>query len=254
MLKLTKYEFRKNRTLLIIFGIGLILLQVYFMVSTSSGDDEHTIISSMLLFTYLMVCYFSVFMLAISSYSKELNSKSSYLIFMTPNSALKIILSKMLTILIMGIVLLILVCTLGYFDISMILDAYPNVGTIAEFFDEMMYILGINTNQLIISIFASVLRFIISFFSIVTLAYLSITLSATLLQNNKLKGLVSFVIFIALSYLISFFSNMLPYPYSDPQNVLYVLISTLPVTIFNMVIMIASIIGCSILLEKKVSL
>ena len=47
---------------------------------------------------------------------------------------------------------------------------------------------------------------------------------------------------------------MLPYPYSDPENVLYVLISTLPVTIFNMVIMIASIIGCSILLEKKVSL
>ncbi len=32
MLKLTKYEFRKNRTLLIIFGIGLILLQIYFMV------------------------------------------------------------------------------------------------------------------------------------------------------------------------------------------------------------------------------
>lgn len=254
MLKLTKYEFRKNRTLFIIFGIGLLLFQIYFMISTYSGNDEHTIISSTLLFTYLMVCYFSVFMLAISSYSKELNSKSSYLIFMTPNSALKIIFSKMFTILIIGIVLLILVCTLGYFDISMIFEAYPNVGTIAEFLDEMMSMFGINTNELIISIFTSVLEFIISFFSIVTLAYFSITLSATLLQNNKLKGFVSFVIFIVLSYLISFFSNMIPYLYSDPENVLYVLISTLPVTIFNMVIMIASIIGCSILLEKKVSL
>ena len=120
MLKLTKYEFRKNRTIFIIFAIGLILLQIYFMVSTYSGDDEHTIISSMMLFMYSMVCYFSVFMLAISSYSKELNSKSSYLIFMTPNSALKIILSKMLTILIIGLILLVLICVLGYFDISMI--------------------------------------------------------------------------------------------------------------------------------------
>lgn len=254
MLKLTKYEFRKNRTLFIIFGIGLVLLQIYFMVSTYSGNDEHTIISATLLFIYSMVCYFSVFMLAISSYSKELNSKSSYLIFMTPNSALKIILSKMLAILIIGLVLMVLICTLGYIDISMILDAYPNVGTIAEFLDELMLMAGINSNGLIISIFTAVLEFIISFFSIVTLAYFSITLSATLLQNNKLKGVVSFGIFIGLSYLISFFSNMLPYLYSDPENIFYAMISTLPITIFNAVIMVASIIGCSILLEKKVSL
>lgn len=254
MLKLTKYEFRKNRTFFIIFGIGLVLLQAYFMVSTSSRDEEHTIMSSMLLFMYLMICYFSVFMFAISSYSKELNAKSSYLIFMTPNSALKIIFSKMLAILIVGLVLLVLVCTLGYFDITMIFDAYPNVGSIAEFLDEMMLVLGINSNELIISIFMAVLQFIISFFSIVTLAYLAITLSATLLQNNKLKGFVSFVIFIVLSYLIGFFSDMLPHLYSDPENILYAFISTLPLTIFNVVIMAASIVGCSVLLEKKVSL
>lgn len=254
MLKLTKYEFRKNRTFFIIFGIGLVLLQIYFMISTHSGDEEHTIMSSMLLFMYLMICYFSVFMFAISSYSKELNSKSSYLIFMTPNSALKIILSKMLAILIVGLVLLVLVCTLGYFDISMIFDAYPNVGNIAEFLDEILPILGINTNELVISIFAAILQFIISFFSIVTLAYLAITLSATLLQNNKLKGLVSFVIFIVLSYLISFFSDMLPRLYSNPENILYVFISALPITIFNAIIMIACIMGCAVLLEKKVSL
>lgn len=254
MLKLTKYEFRKNRTLFIIFGIGLILLQIYFMVSTYSGDDEHTIISSMLLFTYSMVCYFSVFTLAISSYSKELNSKSSYLIFMTPNSALKIILSKMLTILIIGFILLVLICTLGYFDISMILDAYPDVGTIAEFLDEMMMAAGFHTDRLFLSIFTAILEFLISFFSIVTLAYLSITLSATLLQNNKLKGIVSFGIFIGLSYIISFFSNMLPHPYSDPENIFYVFIATLPTTIFHAIIMVASVIACSVLLEKKVSL
>jgi len=254
MLKLTKYEFRKNRTLLIIFGIGLVLLQAYFMISISARNDEHTIMSSMLLFLYLMVCYFSVFMLAISSYSKELNSKSSYLIFMTPNPAVKIIFSKMLTILIIGLALLVFACALGAFDISLIYDTYPNVGSITEFVNEMMYYMGINTNGLILSIFAAVFQFIVSFFSIVTLAYFAITLSATLLQNNKLKGLVSFVIFIALSYFIGFISDMIPLPYSDRENILSVLISALPVTIFNIVVMIASIVGCAVLLEKKVSL
>ena len=173
---------------------------------------------------------------------------------MTPNSALKIILSKMLTILIIGIILFILVCSLGYIDISLIYSSYPDIGTLAEFVDDFMYAVGIHTNELIIGIFAAVLQFIISFFSIVTLAYLAITLSATLLQNNKLKGFVSFVIFIALSYLIGFFSDMLPSIYSDPESILYVFISTLPATIFNIVIMVACVIGCAVLLEKKVSL
>ena len=41
---------------------------------------------------------------------------------------------------------------------------------------------------------------------------------------------------------------------ADPENIFYALISTLPATIFNAVVMVASVIGCSVLLEKKVSL
>lgn len=201
-----------------------------------------------------MICYFAVFILAISNYSKELSSKSSYLIFMTPNSALNIIFSKMFTILIIGLTLLIAICALGYLDISLIYKTYPNIGEITDFADEIMKMIGINTGELILSIFASVLEFIISFFSVVTLAYFSITLSATLLQNNKFKGIVSFAIFLVLTYLIGFISDKLPVIYDNPESILQAFMSTLPVTIFDVVIIAACILGCSTLLEKKVSL
>lgn len=254
MLKLSKYEFRKNRNFLIIIGVGLLLLQIYFMASTFLENTDHTMISSLFLFMYSLICYFAVFILAISNYSKELSSKSSYLIFMTPNSALNIIFSKMFTILIIGLVLLIAICALGYLDISLIYNTYPNIGEIADFADELMKMLGFNTAELILSIFASVLEFIISFFSVVTLAYFAITLSATLLQNNKFKGIVSFAIFLALTYLIGFISDKLPVIYDNPQNLFQAFMSMLPVTIFDVVIIAACILGCSALLEKKVSL
>lgn len=254
MLKLSKYEFRKNRNFLIIIGAGLLLLQIYFMISTFVKNTDHTVISSSLLFLYAMICYFAVFILAVSNYSKELNSKSSYLIFMTPNSALNIIFSKIFTILIIGLVLLILICGFGYLDITLVYKTYPDVGDITNFANEFMKMLGINTGELILSILASILEFIISFFSVVMLSYLAITLSATLLQNNKFKGIVSFVIFLILTYLTTFIVGKLPVIYDNPENMLQVFTTTLPATILDVIIIAASILGCSVLLEKKVSL
>ena len=41
MLKLMKYEFRKNRTALLVIGSGLLLLQLYYMFGCFTESDTH---------------------------------------------------------------------------------------------------------------------------------------------------------------------------------------------------------------------
>ena len=97
MLKLVKYELRKNRT---------------GAVGAAGGDRRHRgllphqhraleadtdVIVSLSLLTFAMAASsLAVFIFGVSSYSGELKRKSSYLIFMTPNSTLAVIVSKLL--------------------------------------------------------------------------------------------------------------------------------------------------------------
>lgn len=254
MLKLTKYEFRKNRTTLLIIAIGFLLLQGYFLGSIILEKENHSAVSSSLLALYSIVCFFAVFILAVANYSKELSSKSSYLIFMTPNSPLSIIFSKMLNILIIGTVIVLVFIVLGILDMKLLMDTYPEIGSFAEMMEEIMKAIGIDVGGFLAKLFYFIASFLISFFAAVTLIYFAITLSATLLQNNRFRGFLSFGLFIGFNIILNYISELLPIPYPDTANYSEALINLIPGTLLELMVMIGSIAGCSILLEKKVSL
>ena len=100
MFRLSKYELRKNRTALFVLLAGLAALQICFLIALRGKTQDYAIIWSTILVLYAVVCYFAVFIFAITNYYREINSKTSYLVFMTPVSALSIILSKMLSVLV----------------------------------------------------------------------------------------------------------------------------------------------------------
>lgn len=254
MLKLTKYEFRKNRTTLLIIALGFLLLQAYFTGSIIVKNENHSAMSGTFLMLYSMVCFFAVFILAITNYSKELNSKSSYLIFMTPTSPLSIIFSKMLNILIIGTIILLVIMGLGFLDTKLLMDTYPEVGDFKELIEEIMKMIGIDITGFIIDLIYVIAIFLITFFTVVTMVYFSITLSATLLQNNRFRGFFSFTLFMIFTYVRGWISDKLPILYPDTIDYTEKMLNLIPSTLFEIAIMIASIVGCSILLEKKVSL
>lgn len=256
MLKLTKYEFRKNRTFLIIIAIITLLLEGYFLFNVFFKETEHIAVSGLLLYMYACICFFMVFILSINNYSKELNSKSSYLIFMTPNSTLNIVLSKMLSIFIIGAVIVSIFAFLAWFDITILTNKYPSIGSTKMIIDFILTTAGLNMNQMLLGIVSWSISFIISFFTAVTLVYLSITLSATLLQNNKFKGMLSCIIFFILTAATSKIRMQLPQIYDtwETANISQMLINQIPSTLFNLCIVIACVLGSAALLDKKVSL
>ena len=220
MLNLIKYEFRKNRMVLMIIGGGLLLLQLFYMfqIFTYKEEEEFWLpMSISFLSIYALVCFFTIFILAVSNYDKELKSKSSYLIFMTPNSSYTIIFSKMM--------------------LRYILES-----------------LEIPVDKILLGALSALMIFLVYFFAIVSVVYLSITLSATFLQNSKLKGILSVALFLALTYGMGRVENLLPRLYQTPENALQAILSVLPAALFNLVVMVICIFVCGKLLEKKVSL
>ena len=88
----------------------------------------------------------------------------------------------------------------------------------------------------------------------VTLAYLCITLTATVLQNRKIKGLISVILYIFLFYAVNKIGGLLPVLYEAPENMQQVVITALPCMVFFLIIIAGAVVGTAELLDKKVSL
>lgn len=120
MLKLTKYELRKNLLSIGIVAGIICVLQALFMFFCLTENLNYTSLFGGLLIIAASVSYFIVFIFGVVTYYRELSSKSSYLIFMTPNSSLSIITSKLLYTLIIGIGISAIFIGFGVLDIFMI--------------------------------------------------------------------------------------------------------------------------------------
>lgn len=254
MLKLTKYELIKTRVPLGLVGALFAILEGYFLYGVLTDKSYHAGIAAGLLAIYSMTCFFIVFAMAINNYSKELASKSSYLIFMTPNSTFKIVLSKMLSTLLVGVVIVAIITILAVIDMSIMFDKFSSLNNWKKFFEYALENMGINTALLLPTIIGYIIEFLINFFSIVTMIYLAITLSSTLLQNSKFKGFLSFALVVLFTYLMIKAEEYLPVIYNDPANSAEIVLNLIPAAVFELFIMIGFTIGSAKLLEKKVSL
>ncbi|MDO5423504.1 MAG: hypothetical protein Q4F41_07240 [Eubacteriales bacterium] len=256
MFKLMKYEFRKNRNTLLAIGGGLLLLQLYFLfnILTFNETEEKLTVSAIFLYLYAIVCFFAVFILAAYNYSRELNSKSSYLIFMTPTSSYTILFSKLLSTLILGIAIAAVLGVLGAVDMNLYSQAIPESEDFASLLRFALETLGFSVGTILLNILTGILTFLVNFFAIVSLVYLSVTLSATFLQNSKLKSVLSVLLFLLLTYLVSKVTSVLPVIYEMPEDMTEAILNVLPATLFNLVVFLASIFTCGKLLDKKVSL
>ena len=259
MLKLMKYEFRKNRGLLLIFGIGLVGLELFFLYGlflARENSQEKTAVGASLLFFYTVVCFFTVFLLTVLNYSRELGTKSSYLIFMTPNSSYAIILSKLVYSLILGLCTAALLLILGIIDINLLHTKFPDLESFRELLAVFLENSNIPIHEIWLNIIAGIVSFLASFFASVSVCYLAITLGATFLYNlgPKLKGFLCFLLVLALLIASSKISSLLPVLYKTPATMWQSVITHLPATIFDIVLIVLCVFVCGRLLDKKVSL
>lgn len=259
MLNLIKYELIKKYKLFsiaIIFSLGL---NVYLLTQGPGGS-----IAFIALFPMIAGILYIVDV--IRMYSEDLNKKSGYMLFMTPNSGYKIIISKLITSVIEGFAILLI-----YFIFILIngVNIIISSGAEIDYSQIIMVVdsllsgsIGISLGHIFVFLFA-VLTFIIAF---ITTVYASMTIRKSIFSEVKFGGLLSFVIFMLLNWLLTslsgnFFETISPYYESisnsmsagriSTADLAMVMLPMIGVSIFQIVVLTGA---SGYLLEKKINL
>lgn len=280
MLNLLKYEFRKALTAMLILLGGTLAAEAYFLYGMRVMEEkpEHLAISMLVLLLLALVVYIFVLVRGVASYSGELKSRSSYLIFMTPNSTRKIMASKFLFTLILCIIFGGLYALIGFVDFRMLLEAAGEYEEFIEALNDMLMAMGVHTDQLIVGIVFTVILMGLSMLSFFAVAYLAITLSHTLFRDKKWRWVMALIFYFVISYALNTISTLFPMMYTSLQiytgpAVMYTaegemvipepdyaeLFRTmftflLPQAVISLLTIVGSLFGCAWMLEKKVSL
>lgn len=270
MIKLLKYEFRKSLLSLMILMAVVGAAEVYFIGAMALDSTDHMAYAMAILGLCVYAAMVYVFVRGLTTYSAELKNRSAYLIFMTPNSGLKIMASKYVYTFANGLLIGAISAVLFALDAAMFFDHRGEIEALLGFADRMLRQIGLYMDQLGLFVAVSLLSATLSVLSFFALAYLAITLSHTLLRDKKGRGLIAFVLFVGLEYVVGRIGKLFPSPVE--QLVVYVenpqivteqqMVASLnelipfmlPQACVSLVCVIGSLFGCGWMLDKKVSL
>lgn len=253
MLRLMKYEYRRNFTGILVMLTMILLAQCYFLFTVIRKEPYMAFGASILLSFIAFLCVLGMLIFSVALYWRELSTKASYLTFMTPNSMPKILGAKLIAAFLLGVFFAAIISVFAIWDIRLLIDKFPNLElarVLAEQFAEMT---NMALSTIVANIMTIAIRFLVNFLSIVMIAYFTITLSATVLQNKRLKGLVSFALFAVV--LVALQWGVAQYPEADYVDTLARgLLQDWPRYATYLAVIAGSFVLSSWLLEKKVSL
>lgn len=258
MLNLMKYEFIKKSKLIAITLIVSLAANILLLTKGAGGSA---------MFLGLFPLVMSVFYIVdiLKMYSEDLNKKSGYMLFMTPNSGYKIIISKILTAVIEGFALLFLyfiyVLINGFF---ILYKAGSNINfNISEIIASVNNLLSGNLGFNLGHVFMILITALLVLVGFLTTAYTAMTIRKSIFSEIKFGGALSFVIFLlinwGLSYISSGILDMLT-PYYDfinattrptIQELAYIFA---PINVLSLIEIVVLTFCSGYLLEKKINL
>ncbi len=253
MLRLVKYEIRKNRALLLSMVAAVALLEGYFAGSMLAKSDANIIASFSLFPLAGMFLALTVFIMGVSSYSRELSQKSSYLIFMTPTSALAVISSKVLFTLIAGLFFAAALVALLIANAPLIVTHFGEWSDVYDMIRQYASMAGIDLNNIWMTALSFVLTVFLVLLAALAIAYLAVTLSATFLQNKKGKGILSAVLFWLLCWLFTWLNERIATVDSLARSA-DVLRAAAPQMLLSAATILICLFASAWMLERKVSL
>lgn len=200
MLKLIKYEFRKQLFTKFIMLAVIGAAELFFIYAVLVKNQGKTAVATMLLvFAVIAIVTFVAFE-SILVYSRDLKTKQSYMLFLVPKSSYSIVGAKIITAFLQLSIICTIFILLAAFDFTFLTVKSGEFKSAVEAINYLLTdILGVNVQGDIIASYFILL--VLDWFLMIIIALLSITLSTTILSNSKLKGIVSIAIFVGMIYL-----------------------------------------------------
>ena len=211
--KLMKYEWKKQRTSRMIVMVALAVCVLTFLGGMLVEKDALMGISATLL---LVGSYFVVFYMGIESIlilNRDLKTKQSYMIWMTPKSVWEILGAKFVVAIAQMFFVFALYAIVGLLCFVGTIQYVGELGNVfAIIRDSFIRVSG--EGQLIAQIIWNLLCIFVGWTEVVMVGYLAVIVSRTILRDSKYAGGISIVAFFVITFIIekiyNLISNVLP--------------------------------------------
>ena len=247
MLKLMKYEIRKTWFTKLILLAATLVAEVVFLFGVYAEKEAPTSIGVMLLTFLAIGGIMAIGLESILTLHKDMNTKQSYMLFMTPNSCYRILGAKVLengiSILVTGAFYF----ALGMLDITLML---AKLGELKELWNMLQSLLRAIDAEITITpagVAAFVFSLLTAWISVVTAAFLADVVSSALLNGRKYNGVLSFLFFLMIDGLIGWIVQTITHNISS--------INTMLITqgIISLVFAFVMYIASAQIMERKLS-
>ena len=210
MFKLFQYEFRKSLFPKLVFLCITGVFEVVFLIGALGEKETPTGIGIVgLTFAALAgIAYMGIE--SILTLYRDLTTKQSYMLFMTPNSSYKILGAKSLenglAVFLSGVFF----GGLAYLDISLLSKDEPVFKMVIDMINTVLREVD-PTLKLSFQTFAAVLfMLLVTLILRIVLGYFAVVLACTLLAGKKGASVIALIIYVAISVGLSFLLNLLP--------------------------------------------
>ena len=209
MLRLLKYELRKTMMFkLILLGITLVAQAVF--LAGLWGNRENTLATGAVLLFFIAITGIAMIgVFSVVTLHRDMNTKQSYMLFMTPNSCYRILGAKViecgLSLLLAGAFFF----ALGWLDFTLLLGKSANQ-QIWDMFKQMVQAVNDQITLDASHVSALVFSMLASWLCTITTAYLADVVSSALLNGKKGNGIVTFLLFLVLNWGISKLVALIP--------------------------------------------
>lgn len=250
--KLIKYEFRKQLLSKIVVGVVIAALEIYFALGLLLEKEGWLGMATAFLIFAAFISLFYFSFESIVTYSNDLRTKQSYMIFLTPRNMFQVVGAKLITT-ILQIVLT--GCAFAAIAIGDVLLVCAKFGKVQELFDMLKeFFKALTGVEIRLNEVAYViLMMLVAWLVFIAMAMFAITLSTTLLSNWKYKGVVSVALYFALDWIVAKVATLVvPTGFLQSE---YLVVNTEAWAFIGVYLgaLVLCYFGTALLLEKKVS-
>ncbi|SDH99200.1 hypothetical protein SAMN05421493_106115 [Pseudobutyrivibrio sp. 49] len=198
---LIKYEFRKSWKMKGLVLCFTAFFELLFLLGIWRLNEDLLAASCTGLVLTTICGLFLIGVYGIHILSKDINTKQSYMLFMTPNSSYKILGAKVIencgSVLVSGVFFI----ALSILDMMLLVVRYDDVQGLIDLMSVAITgdVGNFNYQGFGMACFDGVMGWVY----LICLGYLAVVICATLLKGNRFNGLLSFVAFLVISLVVN---------------------------------------------------
>ncbi|MCD7736079.1 MAG: hypothetical protein LUI07_03795 [Lachnospiraceae bacterium] len=210
MLKLMKYEFRKTMFSKMILLAITAVFEALFLAGIFLDWENGIVfgVMGLVLCTFIGIFYIGLESLLV--FHRDLNTKQSYMLFLTPRNSYQILGAKVLE---NGISLFLAGCffiVLAAADYTVAVVRLGGFKELLDMVEAFLTMIQIEVDITVVDSVVAVLEVLALWLMTIVTGALAIVLSATVLAGKRFSGLVSFLIFMLITWGCNTLINHIP--------------------------------------------